>query len=231
MSARTAESIDPDPLDGAPDPAMDDILASIQRILKDELPGALAGSAATAEEARPRPAANEGQPAPRSVSRKEAEPLALTESMLVAPPAPPAPVAPVAPPAPFAPPAQAAPSARVARAAPPAPVAPPAPPAPSARVAPPAPLAPPAQAAPRRGNAGLLNPNAAAQTAASVGELLRAVSSDRGAAVSRPGVTIEDIVREQMRPIIKDWLDQHLPGIVERLVRSEIERVLSRALP
>ncbi|HYF06946.1 MAG TPA: DUF2497 domain-containing protein [Acetobacteraceae bacterium] len=77
---------------------------------------------------------------------------------------------------------------------------------------------------------GLLAPNAAAATAASVGELLRAVSADRGSAVGRPGVTLEDIVREEMRPVIKEWLDRHLPAMVERLVRAEIERVVSRAM-
>lgn len=37
--------------------------------------------------------------------------------------------------------------------------------------------------------------------------------------------TIEDLVKEILRPMLKDWLDQHLPGIVENLVRAEIERV------
>ncbi|MFM7416388.1 MAG: DUF2497 domain-containing protein, partial [Alphaproteobacteria bacterium] len=30
---------------------------------------------------------------------------------------------------------------------------------------------------------------------------------------------------------LKDWLDSHLPPLVERLVRAEIERVVNRALP
>ncbi|MFS8038516.1 DUF2497 domain-containing protein [Xanthobacter sp. AM11] len=37
--------------------------------------------------------------------------------------------------------------------------------------------------------------------------------------------TIEDLVKEILRPMLKDWLDQRLPGIVEGLVRAEIERV------
>lgn len=37
--------------------------------------------------------------------------------------------------------------------------------------------------------------------------------------------TVEDLVKEILRPMLKDWLDQHLPGIVEGLVRAEIERV------
>ena len=37
--------------------------------------------------------------------------------------------------------------------------------------------------------------------------------------------TLEDLVREMLRPMLKTWLDDNLPGLVERLVRSEIERV------
>jgi uncharacterized protein len=39
------------------------------------------------------------------------------------------------------------------------------------------------------------------------------------------GRTLEDLVREMLRPLLKTWLDDNLPGMVERLVRSEIERV------
>jgi cell pole-organizing protein PopZ len=37
--------------------------------------------------------------------------------------------------------------------------------------------------------------------------------------------TLDDIVKDMLRPMLKDWLDDNLPGIVERLVRAEIERV------
>jgi hypothetical protein len=37
--------------------------------------------------------------------------------------------------------------------------------------------------------------------------------------------TLEDLVREMLRPLLKGWLDDNLPGLVERLVRAEIERV------
>lgn len=37
--------------------------------------------------------------------------------------------------------------------------------------------------------------------------------------------TLEDLVREMLRPMLKVWLDDNLPGMVERLVRAEIERV------
>jgi uncharacterized protein len=44
------------------------------------------------------------------------------------------------------------------------------------------------------------------------------------------GRTLEDLVREMLRPMLKTWLDDNLPGMVERLVRAEIERV-SRGRP
>jgi len=37
--------------------------------------------------------------------------------------------------------------------------------------------------------------------------------------------TLEDLVREMLRPLLKSWLDDNLPSMVERLVRAEIERV------
>lgn len=37
--------------------------------------------------------------------------------------------------------------------------------------------------------------------------------------------TLEDVVREMLRPMLKTWLDDNLPALVERLVRVEIERV------
>jgi cell pole-organizing protein PopZ len=40
--------------------------------------------------------------------------------------------------------------------------------------------------------------------------------------------TLEDLVRELMRPLLKDWLDQHLAGIVEEKVQAEVERIARR---
>lgn len=40
--------------------------------------------------------------------------------------------------------------------------------------------------------------------------------------------TVEDLVKEILRPMLKDWLDANLPTIVEDLVRAEIERVARR---
>jgi cell pole-organizing protein PopZ len=37
--------------------------------------------------------------------------------------------------------------------------------------------------------------------------------------------TLEDLVKEMLRPMLQHWLDNNLPTLVERLVRAEIERV------
>jgi uncharacterized protein len=41
--------------------------------------------------------------------------------------------------------------------------------------------------------------------------------------------TLEDIVRETLRPLLQAWLDENLPELVERLVRAEIARVVGEA--
>jgi len=88
-------------------------------------------------------------------------------------------------------------------------VSPPAAPAPATPVQDPAPATPAVPVAP--------------------GPQAQAVVADRTAPVSRGGgTTIEDVVREEMRPLLQAWLDQHLPGMVERMVKAEIGKMLDR---
>ena len=77
----------------------------------------------------------------------------------------------------------------------------------------------------------LVAPEAAAAAAISVGSLVRTLAAERTMQVHSGGPTIEDIVREELRPLLKEWLDANLPPLVERLVRAEIERVVGRAVP
>ncbi len=44
------------------------------------------------------------------------------------------------------------------------------------------------------------------------------------------GLTLEEIVRDELRPLLKNWLDANLSGIVERLVREELDRIAREAL-
>jgi len=175
----------------AADPSMEDILASIRRILSEDEPqGAEAGEQPTPAPAAPPMAAAEEPP-------PEDDVLVLDTSMMVADPA-------------------SGPEPEPVREPPPPPV----------MVAPP----PPAPAA-MADDLELLAPATAAAATASVSGLMRTLAAERATQVYRGGPTIEDLVREEIRPILKEWLDAHLPPIVERLVRSEIERVVGRAVP
>ena len=42
------------------------------------------------------------------------------------------------------------------------------------------------------------------------------------------GSSLDAIVREMLRPVLAEWLDQHLPPIVERLVAAEIARIVGK---
>jgi cell pole-organizing protein PopZ len=59
-------------------------------------------------------------------------------------------------------------------------------------------------------------------TDASVGQAFDLLAHTVLAGTPRP---IEEVVREMLRPMLRVWLDDNLPTIVERLVRAEIERV------
>lgn len=60
------------------------------------------------------------------------------------------------------------------------------------------------------------------QTGAMVSQAFQALSRN----VTIPtGRTLEEIVIDLVRPMLKGWLDENLPGIVERLIKAEIERV------
>jgi cell pole-organizing protein PopZ len=161
---------------------MEDILASIRRILSEDEAPAAAGSPPTA------------QPAGDGV-------LVLDPAMLVAEPAVP----------------EAAVSEPAAR-------------EPVHEVEPAAPLpvvAPPSVAVP---TSRLVTPEVAAAAAGSVEGMIRTLT-DRTTRVRSDGPTVEDIVREEIRPLLKDWLNANLPPLVERLVRVEIERVVGRVVP
>ncbi len=49
-------------------------------------------------------------------------------------------------------------------------------------------------------------------------------------AVEHNGITLEDIVRTELKPLLRVWLDNNLPSLIERLVAEELERVSKRIL-
>jgi cell pole-organizing protein PopZ len=49
------------------------------------------------------------------------------------------------------------------------------------------------------------------------------------AASAGVGPTIDDLARQLLRPLLKEWLDANLPGIVEAAVKKEVERIARNA--
>lgn len=74
---------------------------------------------------------------------------------------------------------------------------------------------------------GLIDERITSQVMNSVGSLLRTISADRSVGIGRQGITLEDMVREELRPLLKSWLDTNLPDLVERVVRAEINKLMS----
>lgn len=64
----------------------------------------------------------------------------------------------------------------------------------------------------------IMSDRAGRQVAASFGELSAAFEA-------RSRKSFDEIAEEMMRPMLQDWLDNNLPHLVERLVREEIERI------
>jgi len=108
----------------------------------------------------------------------------------------------------------------------------PEPPPPPRAAAPPPAYQPPPMAEleedEEEGEPWVSSPVAEASTAA-LSELARAVARERMVGLGARGMTLEDLVRDIMKPILKEWLDQNLPYMIERIVRKEIERMVNRA--
>jgi cell pole-organizing protein PopZ len=65
----------------------------------------------------------------------------------------------------------------------------------------------------------LVGASAASAAASAFGQLSAAI------AMPRDGHSLEDVVRDLLRPLLKDWLDANLPGIVQSAVAEEVERI------
>lgn len=182
------------------EPSMEEILASIRRIISDD-------------ETKP---AEEGAPAAEAPIADEPEPAPLdddvldlgTEAAFVAAPAPtPTPEPHYESDIDFAEP-ELEPELQ----------------APVIAMAVPEPVSmpePPLAAAPMRpaiDMATLLSDQTSSAVTSAFGNLANTVLSSNAR-------TLEDLVKDMLKPMLKSWLDDNLPGMVERLVRAEIERV------
>jgi cell pole-organizing protein PopZ len=102
--------------------------------------------------------------------------------------------------------------------------APPPSPLPDGRVEP----VPPRPAAAGSGDR-LVSAPAAAAVAGSFARLADVPREAPAAAEPDTERALDDIVRESLRPLLQAWLDEHLPGLVERLVQEEIARMTGDA--
>lgn len=83
---------------------------------------------------------------------------------------------------------------------------------------------------PSQGGDSLMSETTQAATAAALASLTGAMGPQAGGGqpVTPGGRTLEDLVAELLKPMLKQWLDDNLPPLVERLVRQEIERLADR---
>ena len=89
-------------------------------------------------------------------------------------------------------------------------------------------LAPPSAAASPPAN--LVSPPQAGEASGSFERLTEKLNEDYSELpIGNGAVTLEGLTRELVRPMLKEWLDQHLPMTVERLVREEIERLVMQS--
>ena len=220
-------AVPPVPSPPGADPSMDEILASIRKILNED------DAKAAVQEAQSNPASPAAHPAPPPSYQHDVPPaddvLMLDETMMV-PVEAPVPEAPPGPPAIPLPPASPALVEHLPEPAPAPTLLMPAPGPPPPVFDPPAPayMPIPSSSPMHDPTLALVSPAAAVAASASVEALVRTLTRERTTATHRGGPTIEDLVREEVRPLLKDWLDNHLPPLVERLVRTEIERLITR---
>jgi hypothetical protein len=192
------------------EPSMEEILASIRRIIADDEPAKTPPPVAKAPE--PAPKADE---APKSQDDIDA----LLAGFDAEPEPPPPPVVKAAPPPPPAPAPREPEIFELSRAdAVPDRVGMIRPISQRADIefmdqAPPAPAPVAAPAGPT-----LISADTHAAVGAAFGSLANTMLSGNGR-------TVDDLVKDMLRPMLKNWLDDNLPQLVERLVRAEIERV------
>ena len=68
-------------------------------------------------------------------------------------------------------------------------------------------------------------PDRALISSSTVAAVDSAFNSLANTVIGQNARTLEDLVKEMLRPLLKSWLDDNLPGLVDRIVRAEIERV------
>lgn len=191
------------------EPSMDEILASIRRIISEDAPAAPAEPAVEGaeegpedvSESEPTPMASDAGPAPEATTEPGPAALATPE------PEPPPP-----------------PVAQIAASAEPAPSNQPA----ALETHMPSDFEHASTAA-ESSDHGLVSPDTAGATASAFESLAttaeQAARAESSVALPAPGRSLEDLTADLLRPLLKAWLDEHLPQIVRARVDEEVTRI------
>jgi hypothetical protein len=195
----------------AQEPTMEEILASIRRIIsEDDVPAAAPAPSSVAPEPEPAPAAasapppaEESEPAPAepAASQDDDEEILDLTDRYEAPEAESIGDLDISAPAEEAEPE----------------------PFPSALAQTPPPLSDPDS------QDAIVGDIAAASAASAFAGLAASFRSPEPVPTGGTGPTIDDLARALLRPMLKEWLDAHLPGIVEAAVKKEVERIARSA--
>jgi len=173
------------------EPTMEEILASIRKIISEDSPsGAAAPEPAAAPSIAPKPAA----PAPGAGVldlTNEVKDDGTVVPVTAAPPPPPPAPKPVAQPMPAPPPA--------------------------------------AAQQVELDDGGLVSTPVANVAAQSFANLVNSVGASRGMPLGNSAQTLEDLTKDLLRPMLKQWLDANLANIVQRVVEREVAKLALRA--
>ena len=77
----------------------------------------------------------------------------------------------------------------------------------------------------------MMSPETVSAVTDSLSKLLASNVAVEDESTGRTGkVTLEEMARDLMKPLIKTWLDQNLPGIIEKAVQKEVEKLSRRVM-
>jgi len=192
-----------DPKSASNDPSMDDILASIRKIISDdEARAQVSGQVSSQQAAQP------GRPPATPLVEPRIQPPGRDDVLLLTDLIEEPKSGAIPPPIPL-------PRIDPVRASE----------MPQPSVEPPAPV-----------DSGLIGGGVASSAASAFSRLNQAMqesvpvpaAADPGPVVGNNGKTVEELVKETLRPLLKEWLDQNLPQLVERYVEREIVRLTRR---
>ena len=196
MSEETPESAESAAAADGEEPSMEDILASIRRILSEEEEeaqaaeevGGLEMNLSAEPETEPEP---EPEPVPEPEPEPAPEPMPEPEPVAALEPEPAGP-----PPAPM-----------------------------------PTPMADVLQLTPEMVTSEIVSASTAHAGTDILSELAKAILNRRDVAVDDAGqnMTLEGMVREILKPLLREWLDRNLPYLIERLVKKEIDTMINWA--